>query len=115
MGIFGGLVSGRGFSDAVNCARSIVSLEDGYRIRRRLALILMALLCSTYTLADSGADVYKTRCLPCHGANGAGDTMLGKNLNLRALGSADVQRQSDDELFTIISSCLLYTSDAADE
>jgi len=29
--------------------------------------------------------------------------MIGKNLNLRALGSVDAQRQSDDELFTIIS------------
>ena len=63
----------------------------------------MALLCSPYTLADSGAETYKTKCSACHGANGAGDTMLGKHLNLRALGSADVQRQSDDELFTIIS------------
>jgi mono/diheme cytochrome c family protein len=68
-----------------------------------LALILLALLFSTYTLADSGADTYKAKCSACHGAHGAGDTMLGKNLNLRALGSADVQAKSDDELFAIIS------------
>jgi mono/diheme cytochrome c family protein len=67
------------------------------------ALILLALLCSTYTFADSGADIYKTKCSACHGKNGAGDTMLGKNLKLRPLGSDDVQKQSDDELFTIIS------------
>jgi len=62
----------------------------------------MALLFSTYTLAESGADIYKTKCSACHGTNGAGDTMLGKNLKLRHLGSADVQKQSDDELATII-------------
>jgi cytochrome c5 len=68
-----------------------------------LALILLALVFSTYIFADSGADIYKTKCSACHGKNGAGDTMLGKNLKLRPLGSDDVQKQSDDELFTIIS------------
>jgi cytochrome c6 len=67
-----------------------------------LAILLLALL-STYTLADSGADAYKTKCSACHGANGAGDTMLGKNLKLRSLASAEVQNQSDDELAIIIS------------
>jgi len=61
------------------------------------------MLLSTYTLADSGADAYKTKCSACHGANGAGDTMLGKNLKLRSLASAEVQKQSDDELAVIIS------------
>ncbi len=68
-----------------------------------LAIILLALMFSTYSLADSGVDVYKAKCSACHGKNGAGDTMLGKNLKLRPLGSDDVQKQSDDELFTIIS------------
>jgi cytochrome c553 len=66
-------------------------------------LILLALLCSTYTFADSAADIYKTKCSACHGKNGAGDTMLGKNLKLRPLASDEVQERSDDELFTIIS------------
>jgi len=66
-------------------------------------MILLALLLSTYTLAGSGSDTYKAKCSACHGANGAGDTMLGKNLKLRPLASADVQKESDDELATIIS------------
>ena len=57
---------------------------------------------STYAPADTGADTYKAKRSACHGANGAGDTMLGKNLQIRALASADVQKQSDDELATII-------------
>jgi cytochrome c6 len=64
---------------------------------------VLALLSSTYTLADSGADTFKKKCSACHAANGAGDTMLGKNLKLRPLGSAEVQNQSDDYFFTIIS------------
>jgi len=67
------------------------------------AVILLALLFSAYTFADSGADIYKTKCSACHGKNGAGDSMLGKNLKLRPLASDEVQKHSDDELFTIIS------------
>ena|SRR5271157_4651595 len=100
MGLLGGLLSGRRFSDAVP---SIAPFDNRRHLRAPLALILLALVFSTYTLADSGADTYKAKCSACHGAHGAGDTMLGKNLNLRALGSADVQKQSDDELSTIIS------------
>lgn len=67
-------------------------------------LVLIALaLSSSDTLAESGADIYKAKCSPCHAASGAGDTMLGKNMKLRALGSPDVQRQSDQELANIIS------------
>jgi mono/diheme cytochrome c family protein len=65
------------------------------------AASLLALLFSTYALADSGADIYKAKCSACHGANGAGDTMLGKNLKLRSLASAEVQKQSDDDLARI--------------
>ena len=70
--------------------------------RSSLAVLALALLFSTYTLAGAGADTYKAKCSWCHGGNGAGDTVLGKNLKVRPLGSADVQKQSDDELATIV-------------
>jgi mono/diheme cytochrome c family protein len=66
-------------------------------------VIGLALLLSTYSLAESGAETYRAHCSACHGAKGAGDTMIGRNLKLRVLGSDDVQKRSDDELFTIIS------------
>jgi mono/diheme cytochrome c family protein len=100
MGLLGGLQSGRRFSDAVP---SIAPFDNRRHLRAPLALILLALVFSTYTVADSGADIYKAKCPACHGAHGAGDTKLGQSLNLRSLGSADVQKQSDDELFAIIS------------
>jgi cytochrome c6 len=103
MGIPGGFVSGHRFSDAISSSKSAAPLGAGHRIRPSLALIALSLLFSTYTLADSGADIYKAKCSACHAASGAGDTMLGKNMKLRALGSADVQKQSDEELTTIIS------------
>ncbi len=66
-------------------------------------LICMALLVSTCAGAESVADNYKTRCAPCHGDKGAGDTMIGKNLKLRSLASAEVQDQSDQQLDAIIN------------
>lgn len=68
-----------------------------------LVILALALLFSAYALADGGAEIYKAKCSACHGASGAGDTMLGRNMTLRALGSDEVQRQSDEELASITS------------
>lgn len=72
-------------------------------LKSSLALLTLALAFSTYTFADAGGDTFKAKCAACHGPSGAGDTTMGKNLKLRDMGSADVQKQSDDELTTIIS------------
>ena len=52
---------------------------------------------------DAGAALYKTKCAVCHGPDGKGETAIGKANKLRDLGSADVQKQSDDELGAIIT------------
>jgi cytochrome c6 len=70
-------------------------------LRASLLLLALALVFSTYTFADGGAD-FKAKCAACHGATGAGDTTMGKNLKLRDLGSAEVQKQTDAELTTVI-------------
>jgi mono/diheme cytochrome c family protein len=63
---------------------------------------LTLVLSSAYTLASPGADTFKARCAPCHGATGKGDTKMGQHLKLRDLGSADVQKKTEDELEAII-------------
>ena len=55
----------------------------------------------TFGAATIGAELYKSKCASCHGPDGAGHTTMGKVLKLRDLGSADVQKQSDDELSRI--------------
>lgn len=45
-----------------------------------------------------GAAIYKSKCAVCHGADGAGQTPMGKTMKLRDLGSPEVQKQSDQEL-----------------
>ena len=52
---------------------------------------------------DAGAALYKTKCAACHGPDGKGDTPMGKANKLRDLGSADVQKQSNDELSATIT------------
>ena len=72
-------------------------------IRVSMAVLMFALLFATSSFAaDTGADLYKAKCASCHGASGAGDTAIGKNLKLKDLSSAEVQKQSDAELATII-------------
>jgi len=58
-----------------------------------LAVLAVALVLSATTFAaDSGADVFKAKCAGCHGAEGKGDTGMGKSLKLKDLGSEDVQK-----------------------
>jgi mono/diheme cytochrome c family protein len=66
-------------------------------------LAVVLLLLSSPTFADSGADVYKMRCSACHGPNGAGQTMIGRNLKLRSLAAPEVQNETDAQLEAIIT------------
>ncbi|MBZ5719541.1 MAG: cytochrome c [Acidobacteriia bacterium] len=67
-----------------------------------LAVMTFALVFSTWSLADGGAD-FKARCAMCHGADGKGDTAMGKKFGVKDMGSADVQGKSDADLTTIIT------------
>ena len=71
-------------------------------IRASLVLLGVTFAFSTFSAAQSAGDIYKTKCAICHGASGAGDTAMGKNLKVRDLSSADVQKQSDAELAAVI-------------
>jgi cytochrome c6 len=68
-----------------------------------ITVLAIALMFSTWSFADGGADTFKAKCAMCHGADGKGDTGMGKSLKLRDLGSADVQGQSDADLTGIIT------------
>lgn len=55
--------------------------------------------------AAAGKDVYATKCKTCHAADGAGNSGLAKALkvDLRPLGSAEVQALSDADLSGVIT------------
>src|SRR5687767_14026489 len=65
------------------------------------ALLLTAAL--PLAAAADDAAVYKTKCATCHGADGKGQTPMGKKFGLRPLGSPEVQKQTDAQLIAITS------------
>ena len=70
----------------------------------RIFLVLLAVtfVFSTWSFADAG-DTFKAKCALCHGADGKGETGMGKSLKLRDLASVDVQKQSDADLNALIT------------
>jgi cytochrome c6 len=71
-------------------------------LKARFVSLIFTLAFSTWAFAD-GADSFKAKCAMCHGTDGAGQTAMGKNMGLRDLGSAEVQKQSDADLTGIIT------------
>lgn len=74
----------------------------------RLVVAAMALMALGLTgvpaeAQGGGATLYKTKCAACHGAEGKGDTAVGKADKIRDLSSADVQQQSDADLTAVIT------------
>ncbi len=64
---------------------------------------LLLLATSGPSLAqNSGADIYKSKCQMCHGADGSGNTPAGKAFKAHAFNSPDVLKESDADLTTII-------------
>jgi len=61
----------------------------------------MVLSVSQIATAQAAADLYKTKCLTCHGADGKGDTAVGKKMGARDFHSPEVAKESDTELFDI--------------
>jgi cytochrome c6 len=77
-----------------------------WSMRERISRLLLCAAFGALALparAQTGGDaLYKAKCAACHGADGKGETAVGKANKIRDLGSADVQKQSDDELAGII-------------
>ncbi len=79
----------------------------------RIRKFLFAVFITTFVLAclkpaafagsDEGAATFKAKCAMCHGQDATGNTTMGKNLKIRDLTSADVQKQSDADLIATIT------------
>ena len=55
------------------------------------------------TTADETTTLFNSKCAICHGADGSGNTMNGKKLNVRDLRCPEVQKMTDSQLGQIIS------------
>lgn len=63
-----------------------------------LIALLLVLTLPCVVFADDAAAAFKSRCAPCHGADGSGNTPMGKKVGAKALGSPEVQKLADADL-----------------
>ncbi len=66
-------------------------------------LLAIALAAGAAAQNAPAKDVFASKCAMCHGPDGSAQTTMAKNLKIRDFHSADVQKQSDAELKTVIT------------
>ncbi len=52
--------------------------------------------------AQDAASTYRSKCSACHGADGKGNPAM-KSMGVRDFGSPEVQKETDEELATVIA------------
>jgi cytochrome c6 len=67
----------------------------------RIAVLgVLSLSLAVPAIAQQGGEAtYKAKCAMCHGADGTGNTPIGKNMKLRSFKSAEDMKATDAELF----------------
>ena len=65
-----------------------------------LLMLAVAAMMSSSAVAQS-ADLYKTKCAACHGADGKGDTAIGKKMGVKSFTDPEVAKNSDQTWFEI--------------
>ena len=83
------------------------------RVKRTVAAVaivfIAALVSSGNRAIATGASaaepvaVYKAKCASCHAVDGSGNTAAGKAMKVRDLRSAEVQKQTDAQLYALIA------------
>ena len=68
-----------------------------------LAIGLFSLVSSPTRAQDDAASLFKSKCAACHGADGSGNTPVGKSMKIRDFHSADVQKETDAQLTEMIT------------
>ena len=70
-----------------------------------LALLVWAVLPGGIKAApaNQGAELFKGKCAGCHGPDGKGQTSMGKMMHLKDLGSADVQKMTNAQIYDVIA------------
>lgn len=66
-------------------------------------LVMMALAALATAQTGPAKDLFAKKCAMCHGPDGSAQTTMAKNLKIRDFHSADVQKQSDADLKTVIT------------
>lgn len=75
----------------------------GCRLVGIATVILLALTVSVPAHGQDGSALYKSKCAMCHGADGKGDTPVGKKMGVHDFASPEVKAMSDGDLTQIIT------------
>lgn len=88
--------------------RPSLNLKRKPRMKRILTVVVIALFGSALTTWAADAKTnWDDGCAKCHGADGSGNTKIGKKLSIRDLTDAAVQGQfTDDEAFKALKAGL---------
>lgn len=72
-------------------------------VKQQFRITGMILLGASFAMSalaqQSGEATYKAKCAMCHGADGTGNTPVGKSMKLRSLKSPEDVKATDAELF----------------
>ena len=71
-------------------------------LKHILMLCLAAAVVTPVFAQSSGADIYKAKCLMCHGPDGMANNPAGKALKAKSLKDPDVMKASDADLFAAV-------------
>jgi cytochrome c6 len=73
----------------------------GASVNRKLKLagwVVMASVMGTPVFAESGAEIYKTKCQMCHGAAGMADSGAGKAMKVKPVTDPEVKKMSEAQM-----------------
>jgi len=72
---------------------------------KQIAVVFLATSALTFAGATEGKAVYTSKCQSCHGADGVAKDAMAKmfKVEMKPLGSKDVQAHSDADLKKIIA------------
>ncbi len=73
------------------------------RMLTALAVLLILSIATAAETIQAVPPLYTGTCQKCHGPDGKGKTTAGTKMQIPDLGSAQVQKLSDDELFNTIA------------
>jgi cytochrome c6 len=66
---------------------------------RTCTLSLLAVSLAVPALAQSGSDIYSSKCAMCHGPDGLATTSMAKMMKVPSFKDPDVVKASDSDLF----------------
>jgi len=72
-------------------------------IRRFVTLAAVLSLAGAVGFAQSGADLYKSKCQMCHGATGLADSGAGKAMKVKPATDPDVKKLSEQQMIDAVT------------